>query len=129
MSEEKRIHTALWLLRVGLAFVYAYASVAIYFNPESFTKYIPPSMQSMMPMDLFLIVFGVAEVLLVIWLLSGKRTEYAGIISAVIMMSIVLTNITYFSILFRNVCIAFASVALFILEYKPKPKSDPTMLG
>lgn len=107
------------MLRIGLAFVYLYAAIEIHINPAGFMKYVPSQM-SIIPTDLFLLVFGIFEVLLTLWLLSGKRTEYAGMISFLLMAGIIFPNMAYFDVLFRNVAIAFASLALVALDHRKR---------
>jgi uncharacterized membrane protein YphA (DoxX/SURF4 family) len=119
-----QINIARWLLRIGLAFVYGYASVEIYFNPGNFLKYIPPYMQSIIPLHLFLLLFAVFEIILVIWFLSGKHTEYGAAISALVMVCIIVPNLIFFSVLFRNVAIVFASLALVALDYHHRNKKS-----
>ena len=110
------VDLAKYFLKIGLAFVFIYASVEIYLHPDNFLKYIPPFMMDFMPIDLFLDVFGVAEVLLAIWLLSGWKVQYPSIISFLLMVGIVVMNPEYFQVLFRNVAIGFGSLALAALE-------------
>ena len=113
-----KLNSARWFLRIGLAFVYAYAAVEIHLHPELFLKYVPTFVQSLFPTGPFLLFFGIFEVALTIWLLSGKRTEYAAMISFFLISGIVVFNLQYFSVLFRNIAIAFASLALVVLDYK-----------
>ena len=116
--KQSQINIARWLLRIGLAFVYGYVSVEMFVDPSSFLKYVPQFMQQIMPLNIFMVSFGIFEILLTLWLLSGKGTEYAGIISAFLMIAIIVPNTAYFSILFRNVAIGFASLALTTLDYR-----------
>ncbi len=115
--KQVQIDIARWFIRVGLAFVYGYAAVETQLSPANFLKYVPPIMQAIIPVDLFLVAFGIFEMILTIWLLSGKHTEYAGLISFALMMSIIFPNMAYFPVLFRNIAIASASLALFALDY------------
>ncbi len=117
-TSQSQIVKAKWLLRVGLAFVYGYASIEVYINPINFLKYIPPSVVQIVPLNIFLTLFSIFEILLTLWLLSGKKTEYAAIISAFLMLAIIIPNTEFFSVLFRNVAIGFASLALAMLDYK-----------
>ena len=116
MYDLRKINWAKWLIRIGLAFVYGYAAVEMFVDPINFLRYVPPFMQEIMPIDLFLFAFGSFEIFFTLWLLSGIKTKYAGILSAFLMLSIILPNIQYFAVLFRNVAIGFASIALFVLE-------------
>jgi hypothetical protein len=109
---------AKWMLRLGLAFVYGYVAVEIYLVPANFIKYIPPQVLTYLPHDQFLMIFGIFEILLTLWFISGWHTEYPALISFFAMAGIIAPNLDYFSILFRNVAIATASLSLSILDWK-----------
>ena len=103
-------------LRIGLAFVFVYASVEIYIHPENFLKYVPQFMLDLVPMQLFLDVFGVVEVALALWILSGWKGQYSAMIAVLLIAGITFANTEYFYILFRNVAIACGGMALIFLE-------------
>lgn len=107
---------AKWFLRVGLAFVFLYASVEIYFHPANFLKYVPQFVQDSLPLDLFLLLFGVFEVAIAVWLLTGWKGQYPSLLSVLMIIGIVAFNMEYFQILFRNVAIGFGGLALVVLE-------------
>lgn len=107
-----------WLLRLGIAFVYGYLAAEMYFLPAGFLKYIPQLMQRTIPMDIFLLTVAVFHAFLVLWFISGWHTEYPAIISIFLMIGIIIPNLEFFDVLFRNVAIAAASLALAILDWK-----------
>jgi uncharacterized membrane protein YphA (DoxX/SURF4 family) len=113
---DKKIFFAKWLLRAGLAFVFAYAAYESFMTPDAFFRYIPDFMQSLIPTNIFLPLFGTAEIILVVWLLSDWKVKYASLIAFALMLGIVFFNFEYFNILFRNVAIASAALALYSLE-------------
>ena len=115
-TTQTNINIARWLLRIGLAFVYSYAAIEIKFNPGNFLKYTPGIIETIMPIHWFLVAFSLFEILLSIWLISGKHTKYPALISFLLMAGIIIPNMTYFAVLFRNVAIALASLALFFLD-------------
>lgn len=117
MSKSK---LAVWFLRVGLAFVFAYASYEICVNPANFLKYTPSFILNVVPENIFLYTFGVAELVLAVWLLTGWKAEYPSIISVMLMVGIIVFNPEYFQILFRNVAIGFGALALLMLETRHK---------
>lgn len=117
-------HTASWLLRIGLAFVFAYASIEIYVNPQNFLKYTPTFIFDLVPVQTFLFIFGALELLLSIWILTKWKSEYAAVISVMLMLGIILFNMEHFQILFRNVAIAFGGLALLSLETKKDDSSN-----
>ncbi|HXF28662.1 MAG TPA: hypothetical protein VN457_02330 [Chlamydiales bacterium] len=107
---------AKWLLRFGLAFVFMYATVEIHVNPDNFVKYIPNFVFNIVPLEIFLLVFGVAEVVLALWLLSGWKGQIPSVLAVLMIAGITLFNMDYFQILFRNVAIVFGGMALVVLE-------------
>jgi uncharacterized membrane protein YphA (DoxX/SURF4 family) len=109
-------NVATYLLRVGLSFVLLYASVEVYIHPANFLKYVPKFIFDIIPQQLFLDVFAVAEIILSVWLLSGWKGKYPALISVLLMVGIIAFNTEYFQILFRNVAIAFGGLALVALE-------------
>ena len=118
---------AIWFLRVGLAFVFAYASAEIYMNPANFLKYTPQFVFDIIPTNAFLYTFGVAELVLAAWILTGWKAEYPAIISVMLMVGIIVSNPEYFQILFRNVAIGFGALALLMLETRSRKKlQQPT---
>ena len=116
---------AKWFLRIGLAFVFVYASVEIHIHPDNFLKYIPDFVFNLIPVQLFLPVFGVAEVGLAVWLLSGWKGHYPSLLSVLMIVGITAFNMEYFQILFRNVAIGFGGLALVVLELV-KEKGEQT---
>lgn len=124
----KKNELAKWLLRVGLAFVFVYAAVEVYVHPANFLKYIPNIMLNQIPLDLFLGLFGISEVVLAVWLLSGWKGIYPALLSVLMMIGIVVFNMEYFQILFRNIAIGFGGLALVVLEMtKDKEESKKIM--
>lgn len=112
---------AKYFLRFGLAFVLVYASIEIYLHPANFLKYVPQIMLSMLPVDLFLDSFGVIEIALAAWLLTGWRGEIPSFLTFLMMVGIIVFNPEHFQVLFRNVAIAFAGLALILLERSRTP--------
>lgn len=121
----KNIKIAKNLLRLGFAFVLLYATVEIYMNPENFLKYVPGFVTQIIPVNLFLFLFAIFELVLMGWLLSGWQTKYSALLFFLLMVGIIVTNLQYFNVLFRNVAIAFSALALAALDQEgSSPNSD-----
>ena len=115
MNTDK-ISLSKWYLRIGLAFVFLYASVEIYLHPQNFLKYTPPFITNLINIDAFLLIFGVVEVLVGFWLLTGWKGKYPALLTVLMMAGIVVCNMEHFQVLFRNIAIATAGLALIALE-------------
>ena len=105
-------------LRIGLAFVFAYAAVNFTIHPDQGLIYIPNYVKAFIPGQLFLHLFTVYEAFLTLWLLSGKWPRLCGILTAFTVFSFTVLNLQLFSTLFRNVAITFAAIAYATLKYK-----------
>ena len=109
-------------LRFGLAFVFLYTAVAGLINPEAYVKWIPGFVLEILPVGAvpFLIAFFVFEAILSVWLVWGKWGVTAGVISAFLLFIITFLNLNAFGVLFRNIGLIAAAVALVFIELKRK---------
>ena len=119
------------LLRVGLAFAFAYPAIDAYFDPASWLGYFPHWVVNAFHLvsiplklsDVFLLHgFGVLEVLLALTILFAVRVRFPALIMSIILFTIVLTNLdaSNFSVLFRDVSIACGALALVAAPPKQK---------
>lgn len=106
----------LLLLRAGIAFSFLYAAIAGFINPEAWIGWLPRFLQK----QAILTSFGVGEIILAFWLLSGWRTFLAAIISGFMLFGIVVLNFQAMLIVFRDASLAMAAFALAILTYPKK---------
>ena len=110
------------LLRLGLSFVFIFAAVSLSLNPSEGMHFLPPFVSHIISPSLFLTLFGIYEIILSVWLLSGKFSLYAGLVAAATLVVITGLNFSDFSVLFRNVAIVFASLALASLPPSSRSK-------
>lgn len=103
------------LLRFGLASVFAYAGVAAFLQPSAWVGYFPSFLRDMIPEGTLLPLFSIAELILAVWLVSGKYVFLAGTISAAMMLGILVFNPALLDITFRDIGLFFASIALAYL--------------
>ena len=107
----------MWLLRAGLAFVFLYAAAASFRNPTTFARYFPSFLPSRLTIDL-LPVFSAFELLLALSLMTPRFTYVASLLATIVLVGIVAANLDAFEVLFRNVAIACAALAL-ALQHRP----------
>lgn len=112
----------LWLLRGGLAFVFAYAATAMVMEPAAFVTYVPALLRGSSLATPFLLVIAAFEVLLTIGLLLRRCAYVAALLSAVMMVAIVSCNLSPFEVLFRNVAIACAALSLALQIRNDRPQ-------
>jgi uncharacterized membrane protein YphA (DoxX/SURF4 family) len=105
------------LLRIGLAVVFLYAAIASFVEPAVWIGYLPTFVANSSSAGLLLKVVSVIEILVSLWLLSGKKTFYAAIVSALMLAGIIVTNLASIDIIFRDFGLFFAALALAALSY------------
>jgi len=119
-NESRSDRLSSLLIRLGLAFVFLYAAIYMTFFPENYINYFPKFMRDLVPGYLLLHAFAVFEVVLSLFLIIGRFTFIAAIISFLTMFALTVVNMDRFSVLFRNVSIILSALALAIQSRKSK---------
>lgn len=107
---------ASFFLRFGLAFVFTYAVFSFFSDPDIWIRYFPDFVVAMVPFSILSYGFAAYEVILSLWLLSGRYIFFAAVFSAATLFGIIVFNLDVFNVLFRNVAIFFSAVALAVLN-------------
>ena len=105
------------VLRAGLAFAFLYPAVDEIFDPYSWFGYIPhflvQAAHSIHIPDMVLLhSFGALEVIIALWVLSGRKIFWPSAAAAFILAAIVITDLQDFQVIFRDVAIMAIAVAL-----------------
>lgn len=100
------------LLRIGLSVIFLYAAASSLKNPQDWVGYLPQFLRATANAQNILHVFSVYEILLAIWLISGRYVRYAGLVCALTLTGIVISNFSLFAISFRDIALVFAALAL-----------------
>ena len=108
------------LIRVGIAFAFIYAAIAGFVNPDNWIGYFPTFMQDILPGNSILTLWGIVEIILAIWILSGRRIFIPSLIGALSLCGLILFNFASMDILFRDVTILCVLLALAVREYRPR---------
>ena len=106
------------LLRIGLGVVFLYASISSFTNPQDWVGYFPKFAKDFVPVGTLLHIFSVYEMILAVWLLSGKFIQQAAVLVVLTLSGIVLFNFSLLAISFRDIGLIFAALALFFTEKK-----------
>lgn len=114
LSGEAKYKLSSFLIRIGLAFVFLYAAFFMTFAPEKYIIYFPLFMRELVPGYTLLHVFAIFEVILSFFLIIGRFTYAAAIISFLTMLALTIVNLDKFSVLFRNVSIILSALALAV---------------
>lgn len=110
MKSEQWAHL---LLRVGTAFAFLYPPVAAMLDSVSWTSYFP-SFIRVLPIDSLILLngFGAVEVMLALWILSGKQIRIPATIATLILIGIVSFNLAQMDVVFRDISLAMMTLAL-----------------
>ncbi len=102
-----------WLLRIAAAIAFVYPPLHAISNPDSWIGYFPPFLlNSGISPEVLLHSFGVIEIVIAVWILSGWHIEWPATLAACMLAGIVAFNGAQFEILFRDLSIALACLAL-----------------
>ena len=107
---------AFLFLRFGLAFAFLYPPVAAIFNPLSWIGYFPPFLLGYVPDLVLLHAFGVTEIIVGLWILSGWRIFLPSVIAALYLLAIVVFNLNGFDVVFRDLSIFAMAMALALMS-------------
>lgn len=108
------------LLRLAVALSFLYPPVSALFDPYAWVGYFPSFLLSAVRSnDLFLLhAFGIVEIVIALWIFFGRRVFVPSIVAALMLIAIVLVNLPQFPVLFRDVAIALAALALAFMHYE-----------
>lgn len=102
-------------LRVGLAFVFLYAAIGAFIEPDDWVGFLPGFLTDRISGDTLLPLFSIGELILAAWLLSGVYVRYAALASAAMLIGITLAGLSSFIVTFRDVGLLLAALALATL--------------
>lgn len=105
------------ILRIGVAFPFLYAPLNAVFDPYAWIDFFPQFMRGVVPDIVLLNVFGLFEVIIALWLLSGRKILMPSLLALFSLLAIVLFNLAGFQLLFRDLSIAAAAFALVVIHW------------
>ena len=100
------------VLRGSLGFVFIYVGLAAFLNPTNWIGFLPGFLNS----GRILLVHDVFSLGLGVWLISGRKTYYASIVSAIFLLGVIVFNWGSFDVLFRDIGLFGMAIALGILS-------------
>jgi uncharacterized membrane protein YphA (DoxX/SURF4 family) len=106
---------AVLCLRVGLAVVFAYAAIDAFRHPLDWTYFIPHFMTHTVSAATILHAVSVLQLIIAALLVVGVWLRVAAAAIVALLLGIVILNMSSFSIIFRDVGLAAAALALLFL--------------
>ncbi len=107
-----------FFLRLAISIPFLYAAIAAFLTPESWIGFLPEWIGLIMPVEIALGAFSVYQIVLSLWLLSGKWLQYSSLLASVTLLGITIFNLGALDIVFRDVGLFLASVSLALLAYE-----------
>ncbi len=102
----------LLFLRLAIASVFYYAAIASFIEPDNWIGYLPQFLRHIFPATFLLSSFSLYEFFLATWIMSGWKSFYSACLASLTLIGIIISNITLIDIVFRDIAIFFASLAL-----------------
>ncbi|MHB8710034.1 MAG: DoxX family membrane protein [Minisyncoccota bacterium] len=112
------------LLRVAIAFAFLYAGVDSFIDPNAWVSFFPSFALAIIPGTLLLPIWGVVEIIIALWILSGKHIFIPSLFAATALVAIVLFNISLMQIVFRDLALACVALALALQSLYPSVQSQ-----
>ncbi len=113
------------VLRTGVAFAFLYPPINAFGDPNAWIGYFPPFTHGIVDDALLLQLFGIVEVGIAFWILSGWRIFVPSLAAAAMLLGIVIFNIPEFQVVFRDISIAAMALALALMHLPRHTKQVP----
>ncbi|KKU67862.1 MAG: hypothetical protein UX89_C0012G0023 [Parcubacteria group bacterium GW2011_GWA2_47_16] len=105
------------VLRVGVAFAFIYAAIDGFVDPDSWVGWFPKSARDIVPAETLLRLWGIFQIILSLWIVSGKKIFWPSLVASLSLAGLILTNLGAMDIIFRDVTILAATIALTIQSF------------
>jgi uncharacterized membrane protein YphA (DoxX/SURF4 family) len=102
------------VLRASLAFAFLYPPLDALRDPDTWLGYFPGYLHGIVPDPMLLHGFGLIEVVIALWVLSGWKILLPSLGALAILLAIVFTHPHGFDTLFRDLSIAGIALSLAI---------------
>ena len=116
MEDARSAHL---LLRIGAAFAFLYPPIRALSDPLPWLGYLPSAVRALpaqfgLSVDSLVLLhtFGVIEIILALWMLSGWRIRIPAVLMTLALLAIVAFNWNESDVLFRDLSIAAMTFAL-----------------
>ena len=106
------------LLRIGLAVCFLYAAIGAFRQPEVWIGFVPHFTTNFVSAKMSLDIISVLQIVVAVWLLTGKYLRLSALVSIALLAGIVVFNLNTLLITFRDVGLLFMALALLFVEEK-----------
>ncbi len=114
MSSKKIISI---ILRIGLAIPFMYAAIAAFLHPSDWVIFFPNILRNNIKDTTLLTWWGLFEIVLSVWLVSGKRIFIPSIVATLTLASIIVINLGSSDLIFQDIPALAAALSLSIIHF------------
>lgn len=120
------------LLRIALAFAFLYPPIDSIFNPNAWIGFFPQfilQFASTLGVSnvMLLGAWGIVEIIIALWVLSGRHIFLPSLAAAALLCLIVLFNIPLMEIVFRDIALALVALTLACWSFRGSNASPHVM--
>lgn len=105
------------LLRAGIGLPLFYVALSSFLTPDAWIGFLPRWAGHIIRAETLLVVFSLYEIVLGLWLLSGKWILASAFLSFCTIAGIVIQNIGALDIVFRDVSMLFIALSLIVAHW------------
>ena len=101
------------LLRLAIAFAFLYVAYGFWTHSSNWVGYLPAFVKGLgLGENVLIMLFAGFHLIIGLWILSGWRIFIPSLLAAVFLGAIVYFNLNQLNVLFRDVSLALAALAL-----------------
>ncbi|MEO7364046.1 MAG: hypothetical protein ABIV43_00870 [Candidatus Saccharimonadales bacterium] len=115
-STDNKLKMISLLLRIGLAFVFAYAAIDAFREPNAWISFVPEFSTKFISAKVSLDLLSLSQLVLVAALLLNQYIKYAALLAIAFLGGLMVFNPETFLITFRDVGLIFMAGALYFTE-------------
>ena len=112
-----RLKTISVILRASLALSFIYAAISAFLHPSDWVTFFPNILRNNVKDTFLLDWWGLFEIILATWLISGKRIFIPSIITVVTIASIIVINLNIPDTIFQDIPTLAVAVVLSIIHF------------
>ena len=100
------------LLRIAVAFAFLYPAIEGILNPNAWVGFFPDFLANHFTVTTLMYGWGAFEIIIALWILSGKKIFIPSVIATLCLLAIVFFNFAALDTVFRDISLALVAAAL-----------------
>ena len=103
-------------IQIWLATLFFYAAVAALITPAAWVGFFPNWTRVMVSGQILIYLFSLWQIILAIWIISGKRLFSSALAAAITLLLIIVSNVEFFDVIFRDFYLLASALLLTALS-------------